>query len=242
MGDTTLILVQVSFIIIIWFMAFIAGILPNIIPWCKKSTSLLGIANAFSGGVFLSIAFIHILPEVSTDYASYMDSTPTPKLGDDDEESDNFPLPFALAFGGYAFILLIDKVIFDTHSLVGGDHHGHLVDPAQAQFIGDVKNSFLQFQKMANDHNIHQNGINDSDITNKVIKNYLSRNDKFSVRMSVALRPQSKKDVSKTFIQKDKGLDDEQKLLFADQDNIELGDTAHRSMVTPGSDKKSKCS
>jgi hypothetical protein len=75
------------------------------------------------------------------------------------------------------------------------------------------------------------------------IKNYLSRNDKFAVRMSVALRPTSKKDLSRTFIQKDRGLDDEQKSLFADQDNIELGDTAHHSMTAPADDhKKSRCS
>jgi len=29
---------------------------------------LLGIANTFSGGVFLAIAFVHIIPETSNNY------------------------------------------------------------------------------------------------------------------------------------------------------------------------------
>jgi hypothetical protein len=73
------------------------------------------------------------------------------------------------------------------------------------------------------------------------IKNYLSRNDKFAVRMSVALRPTS--NLTRTFIQKDRGLDDEQKKLFEDQDNIELGDTTNHSLIAPGSERrKSRCS
>jgi zinc transporter ZupT len=150
MADTTLILLQVAFIVFIALLAFGAGILPGVVPWCKKSTEFLGIANAFSGGVFLAIAFMHIMPEVASGYAEYMehDEHEESWLRHGDDEDDYFPLPFALAFGGYAFILLIDKVIFDTHSLVGEHHGGHTHDPAQQQFAGNVKNSFLQFQRM----------------------------------------------------------------------------------------------
>ena len=34
-----------------------------------------------------------------------------------------FPLPFFIVFVGYSFILLIDKVAFDTHSLSHNDAH-----------------------------------------------------------------------------------------------------------------------
>ncbi len=47
------------------------------------------------------------------------------KHGDDDEP---FPLPFILVFCGYTFILLVDKVMFDSHALFDhghGDGHGH---------------------------------------------------------------------------------------------------------------------
>lgn len=246
MADSVLILVQIIFIVLIACMAFGAGILPNLIPWCKKSTNLLGIANAFSGGVFLAIAFMHILPEVSRDYNTLMTKDKNEMYGDgDDEEKEYFPLPFALAFAGYAFILLIDKVIFDTHSLVGGDHHGHTVDPAQAEFIGNVKSSFIQFQKMLSTDMDNNQCINDSEIINMGIKNYLSRNDKFAVRMSHALRPLSKKDLSRTFVKKTRGLDDEQAELFADKNNIDMRETNQDALITHDDHdhhKKKRCS
>ena len=41
-----------------------------------------------------------------------------------DREKEAFPLPFLLVFIGYALILTIDKVAFDSHSLHHHDH-GH---------------------------------------------------------------------------------------------------------------------
>lgn len=42
------------------------------------------------------------------------------------EEQEPFPLPFVLVFAGYSFILLIDRVMFDSHALFEhGDDHGH---------------------------------------------------------------------------------------------------------------------
>ena len=61
------------------------------------------------GGIFISISFIHILPEVSRDFFEKWS-----------EKLYNFPLPFFTMFWGYAFILIVDKLIFTSH-----DHHGH---------------------------------------------------------------------------------------------------------------------
>jgi hypothetical protein len=50
-------------------------------------------------------------------------------LGHGSEEKEPFPLPFVLVFAGYSFILLIDRVMFDSHALFehgedgGHDHH-----------------------------------------------------------------------------------------------------------------------
>jgi hypothetical protein len=45
------------------------------------------------------------------------------------EEKEPFPLPFVLVFCGYSFILLIDRVMFDSHALFEHEHgdegHGH---------------------------------------------------------------------------------------------------------------------
>jgi len=239
MASSTVTIVQIIFIVAIALMAFIAGVLPTKIPWCKNSVNVLGIANAFSGGVFLAIAFMHIMPEVSENYNEYLEDHehehedelgPLRHGGDD----DHFPLPFALFFIGYAFILLIDKVVFDTHSLVDGhgghNHHGH--DLVQQNFVQNVKSSFTKFQKMVSDDDIdkvngdgcqtkaHEASINES------IKAYLSRNDKFAVRMSTALKKKkTAKMTSKTFTGNLDALideEDDQAHLFADANNIKL--------------------
>ena len=236
MADSTLIIIQLWFILFIFLLGITFGIIPNKVPWCKNSTTVLGIANAFSGGVFLAIAFLHVLPEVAHNYDDYMNPDSDSKIkgtapngglkhGDD---NDYFPLPFALAFAGYAFILLIDKVVFDTHSLIGEHHHGHTHDPVQENFIQNAKSSFIKLQKMVSgDTGIQKNSeltANDEAQIVNGIKQYLSRNDKFAVRMSVALRNGSKNKISKTFVHNAKGLEegDEQAAFFADKNNIDF--------------------
>jgi zinc transporter ZupT len=117
------------------------GLIPVKVERCRKSPAFLGVANAFAGGVFLAIAFMHILPEAAGDYAEFMAPNKNP-----------FPLPYLLIFVGYTFILLIDKVVFDSHALMDGDHghaHGaavadksepnsfvdHLADPAEDRLL-----------------------------------------------------------------------------------------------------------
>jgi zinc transporter ZupT len=242
--SSTVTIVQIIFICFVACLAFISGILPTKIPWCKNSINVLGIANAFSGGVFLAIAFMHIMPEVAEGYTDYLH----PHEHDPDDPDgfrqymksgglthgdgdDDFPLPFALVFLGYAFILLIDKVVFDTHSLVDGhDHNNHGHDLVQENFVHNVKSSFIKFQKLLSDDMSNGNGNpncntkNNETVINDSIKKYLSRNDKFAVRMSVALnKTKMKKMTSRTFVNKDDGLvDDDQAHLFADSNNIDF--------------------
>ena len=188
MSQSSLIIAKIAFIVFIYVIAFGAGILPNIIPWCKKSTHVLGIANAFSGGVFLALAFMHILPEATSGYAEFMEDDHDEALNHgDDGDDDFFPLPFVLTFVGYAFILLIDKVIFDTHSLVGEHHHNHMDDPAEQQLTNKIKEHLKEqlLKKEYKDSDLEC--LKESDIMADEIKAYLSRNDKFAVRMSHAL-------------------------------------------------------
>ena len=77
----------------------------------------MNLANAFSGGLFLAIALVHIIPDVVIDYFKW--------AGDDTVSEGIFPLPFILVFTGYTIILIVDRVMFDSHSLF--DDHGHKV-------------------------------------------------------------------------------------------------------------------
>lgn len=110
-------------IVLFFSEALFAGYFPTYNRNCRENPKILGIANAFAGGVFMAIAFVHILPEAVADYTEL-------------KGPDAFPLPNVLLFVGYSIILLIDKVMFDTHSLFEDDEHCHdgVTDPAAKKF------------------------------------------------------------------------------------------------------------
>jgi len=71
----------------------------------------MGLANAFSGGVFLSLAFGHLIPECVHGF-----------------EGMNEALPYMIVLGGYLLIFFVEKVAFDAHGLMhdcGATHHTH---------------------------------------------------------------------------------------------------------------------
>jgi zinc transporter 1/2/3 len=71
----------------------------------------LSLANAFSGGVFLSLAFGHLLPECVHGFEGYSEVT-----------------PYLLVLAGYLLIFFVEKVAFDAHEILhemehAQDHH-----------------------------------------------------------------------------------------------------------------------
>ena len=82
-----------------------------------KNIKIIGIANAFSGGIFLSVGLLHLLPESTETFNNYIDkyySAASHKHSHEEKES-HFPISFLLAFIGYCLILLVEKIIFDSH-------------------------------------------------------------------------------------------------------------------------------
>lgn len=100
----------------------------------------MGVANSFAAGVFMAIAFMHLTPEMIEAWAEMpRNSGPDAKI---------FPLPEMLIFVGYVIILIIDKVLFDTHALFDDDHgdgHGH-ADPAEVKLETNLKASMVRAQ------------------------------------------------------------------------------------------------
>jgi zinc transporter 1/2/3 len=58
-------IIKIVFIFVIFALAFVSGILPAKIKGCGQNKTFMGLANAFSGGLFLAIALVHVLPEVT---------------------------------------------------------------------------------------------------------------------------------------------------------------------------------
>jgi zinc transporter 1/2/3 len=85
----------------------------NVVCWLvplksKKITENklgLSLANAFSGGVFLSLAFGHLIPECVHGFNG---------VGKEINEA----LPYMIVLGGYLLIFFVEKVAFDAHEIL----------------------------------------------------------------------------------------------------------------------------
>ena len=49
-----------------------------------------------------------------------------------------FPLPFFLMVLGYTFMLVIDKVLFDSHAILGDDHGQHVDADSNAGLVNTI--------------------------------------------------------------------------------------------------------
>ena len=96
------------------FQAFLTAL--NVVCWLvplrskkiSENKLALSLANAFSGGVFLSLAFGHLLPECVHGFTEH-----------------NEVLPYMLVLAGYLLIFFVEKVAFDAHGLMHSEEHAH---------------------------------------------------------------------------------------------------------------------
>jgi zinc transporter 1/2/3 len=102
---------------------FACWLIPLHLKSFTESEWAMSIANSFSGGVFLSLAFGHLLPEAIHDF----------------EGSEVVPCCVVLA--GYFLIFAVEKILFSTDTLLEGGHghshsHSHSHSPAPASSSG----------------------------------------------------------------------------------------------------------
>lgn len=94
------------------FQAFLTTL--NVVCWLvplrskkiSENKLALSLANAFSGGVFLSLAFGHLIPECVHGFAAYNEVT-----------------PYLLVLSGYLLIFFVEKVAFDAHEILHEMEH-----------------------------------------------------------------------------------------------------------------------
>ncbi len=180
-SDPTLVFwTKIGFIIWIFFEALISGMIPTWSSSCRESPKILGIANSFAGGVFLAIALMHITPEMIETWEGLPQNEGKEKI---------FPLPEMLIFCGYTFILIIDKVLFDTHALFDHDDghgHGH-ADPAENRLEQNLKASMAKGAALASQGDLRASRIEEKDGMETAMKSYLNPHDRFAERMRASL-------------------------------------------------------
>lgn len=83
----------------------------------SENNFTLSLANAFSGGVFLSLAFGHLIPECIDGF------------GELELVHNNKALPYMVVLGGYLLMFFVEKVAFDTHDFINNFHEEHNNSP-----------------------------------------------------------------------------------------------------------------
>ena len=116
-NETVVFWTKIFFILVVTLEAGVAGLIPTWSAGCRENPKILGIANSFAGGVFLAIALCHIMPESIETWNGLSINTHEDDKGETVENEKIFPLPELLVFTGYTIILILDKVLFDTHAL-----------------------------------------------------------------------------------------------------------------------------
>jgi zinc transporter ZupT len=132
---------KVALIFILFFVCYL-GLIPAYSKHCRSSQLTLSLMNCFAGGLFLAMAFMHILPEAVEQYYGAMTGAEGAHAGHrllqaatavnstiaspakEEEHVDRhgiFPLPYLLFFAGYCLVLLVDRVFAGEY----GHSHVH---------------------------------------------------------------------------------------------------------------------
>ena len=175
-NKTLLLWTKIGFIIVGFLEAFICGMFPTWSTRCRTNPSAMGIANAFAGGVFLGIAIMHITPE---EIAAW-DEMRGPK-------DKIFPLPEFLLLSGYTLILVVDKVLFDTHGMFDGDGPGH-ADPAQAKLEKNLESSMSKAAALKTHGDPKASRAEQKEGVESAMKEFLNPTDRFAARVKASLK------------------------------------------------------
>jgi zinc transporter ZupT len=131
---------KIALIFILFFVCYL-GLIPAYSKHCRSSMLTLSLMNCFAGGLFLAMAFTHILPEAVEQYYGAMTGAEHAHAGHrllqatavnstiataakEEEHVDRhgiFPLPYLLFFAGYCLVLLVDRVFAGEY----GHSHAH---------------------------------------------------------------------------------------------------------------------
>lgn len=210
--DTTF-WVKLAFMVFVFFEAFLTGLIPTWSRKCRESPKILGIANSFAAGVFLAIAFVHILPEEVENWA---------EINDDAEGV--FPLPYLLVFLGYTLILIIDKVMFDTHALFDNDHDE--MDPAEEKLATNVRASMIALtnaQGMNDPAALRKSTAMARQDLKQSVKEYLSKEERLAVRMKASMKKSRGPSMSDEQVAQNELFVDGTRMSLLDRNSVKLG-------------------
>lgn len=177
LGET----LKIVFIFIVLAVSLFFGYFPLYCKVRRNSHRLLGFFNSFTGGVFMGIGLFLLLPKGKEEMEAYFSS--------EEHSSDFFksiPLTFFLAFLSYSFMLLIEKVLFNSPALIpflsaaeGEVGHSHSHGHEESHSHNEIKASK---EEKSQEHVLDEE---DSDEDEEAFKNIVSTKGKYGSFMQI---------------------------------------------------------
>ena len=105
--NSIMIIVQILGTVFIFVITFLFGILPTYFNRLKHSDVVISCVNSFSSGIFLAISFLDLMPEANEIYYSQSN-----------QNNRKYPICFLIMIISYSFVLILEKILFNSHSLL----------------------------------------------------------------------------------------------------------------------------
>lgn len=175
--------VKILFLIIIAAITIFFGLLPLCFNNCRKDARFLNYANVFSGGIFMGIAFFHLFPESSENFEKYFSSPEGVN-----SSLNGVPISYLMAFISYSLILYLEKVAFNSHSLIAHTHKESISEDIDNNLNEPLlnkehENSDKIYHNCIPNINLKSNEINEEeelDQDEQIIRNVVSTKGQFS--------------------------------------------------------------
>lgn len=112
-NSTKLKLIKGFGLVAIFIICIIFGIIPKRTKCCQSNPLIISLSNAFSGGLFLGIGLLHLLPDANYLIKTYYkNKKKNPASNHTDPDEPPFPIGFITVFIIYGLMLFIEKVAF----------------------------------------------------------------------------------------------------------------------------------
>ena len=166
----SLFMYKVLTLIIVFAISLTFALIPLKLSYFKSNLKIIGIANAFSAGIFLSVALVHLLPESTEKFNEITGS--------------NFPFSFFITILGYSLILFIEKILFVQE--------GDLDDPEHKNEEGSegdlVLNMSVKSDSQQISYYLHSFKENEADKNEENFKYFFSKTGRISKMLTTGKR------------------------------------------------------
>lgn len=169
--EDTLPLYKILSLIVLFSISLCFALIPIKISSFKTNLKLIGIANAFSAGIFLSVGLIHLLPESIEKFNEITNSS--------------FPYSFFVAILGYSLILFIEKVLFVQEENELDEQERKNEDASEGDLV--LAMSIKSDSQRISDY-LHSFKENEGDKNEENFKTLFSKNGNISNYMSIGKR------------------------------------------------------